>query len=158
MVKIVLKEPSLGELIVLHDSYFESAEPDAPLKRFSEMSHLEQQAALVQFAPEFHFTAWCGDDVVGFVGVYPDEESVNVGVFYVIHPAFRGQGYFSLLLEALVNHCRQSHSGYKFIRALTRKSNLASIKGLLKASFVRKGECVEELSVSVLYEEYILPI
>lgn len=157
-MEIVLKEPTLGELIVLHDSYFESGEPDAPLRRFSEMSEVEQKAALIQFAPEFHFTAWVGGDVVGFVGVYPDESFHNIGVFYLIHPAFRGKGYFSSLLMALVAHCREQYPKYKFIRALTRKENVASVHGLLRASFICKGECVEELHVPVVYEEYLLPI
>ncbi|WP_374079716.1 GNAT family N-acetyltransferase [Bdellovibrio bacteriovorus] len=157
-MEVVLKEPTLSELIVLHDSYFESGEPDAPLSRFSEMSEVEQKAALIQFAPEFHFAAWVDRDLIGFVGIYPDEEFNNVGVFYLIHPSFRGKGCFSSLLTALVEHCRKRYPKYKFIRALTRAENVASVRGLLRASFLRKGECIEELHISVTYDEYLLPI
>ncbi|WP_413944521.1 GNAT family N-acetyltransferase [Bdellovibrio sp. HCB-162] len=157
-MKIVFKELTLGELIILHDSYFESGEPDAPLKRFSEMSPLEQKLALEVYSPEFHFAAWSGEKLIGFVGVYPDKEPINVGIFYIIHPSFRGQGYFASLLEALIAHCRSKYPHYKYIRALTRKENLASVRGLSKASFTYNGECVEELPQLVSYSEYLLSI
>lgn len=156
-MKLHLRRPQKSELILLHDSYFESAEPDAPKKPFALLSMQEKEAVSSQFDPDFHFAVCDGDMVVGFVGIYPDDEFMNIGIFYVLIPDHRGKGYFSLVLESLVAHCRQNYSNYRFIRALTRKNNLASIKGLLAASFVRKGECVEELDQPVAYEEFLLP-
>src|SRR5688572_13864807 len=126
--KIQFKTPTPQELVLLHDFYFRSTEPDAPTKIFSSLDSEETAEALAQYNSESHLVAREGERVLGFVGIFPDDESMFVGIFYVIDPIYRGMGYLSPILNALAIHCREKYPDYKFIRVLTRKENLASIK------------------------------
>lgn len=157
-MKLYLRKPTDSEIILLHDCYFDSFEPDAPKKRYVDLNAQEKAEVFLLFDSDFHLAVIDGEKVIGFVGVYPDDHFLYVGVFYVIDPLHRGKGYFLSMLFALIKYCKEEYSNYKFVRALTRKNNVPSIKGLIKASFERKGECVQELDSPVTYEEYLLPI
>jgi RimJ/RimL family protein N-acetyltransferase len=155
---ISLTKASVEEIVILHDSYFQSAEPDGPKSAFAALSALEQKEVFKEFEPDFYFTAREGDKIIGFVGIYPDEECIHIGIFYVVAVPFRGRGYLAPLLVALVQRCRQQFPKHQFIRALSRKENLASIKGLQKQNFVRNGHCVQDVGEKVSYEEYLLRV
>lgn len=157
-MKLFLRKPTDSEVILLHDCYFNSSEPDAPKKLYVDLNVHEKAEVFRQFDSEFHLAVIDGEKTIGFVGVYPDDDFLYVGVFYVIAPLYRGKGYFSPMLFALVKYCKEEYSNYKFVRALTRKNNIPSIKGLINASFERNGECLQELDFPVTYEEYLLPI
>lgn len=157
-MNLKLKQPTNEECILFHDFYSESSEPDAPKKKFEYLTDEEKSVALDQFHPEDHISAFEGNNLIGFAGISPDDKSINVDIFYIISPLFRGQGYLSKLLEALVNHCQENYKDYKFIRALTLKENIPSIKGLLKASFVCKGEYIEEVQPDVKYQKFLFQL
>ncbi len=159
-MEIALKEPSDAEIILLHDSYFESPEPDAPKKLFANLTNEEKLKALKHYSKENHRTIYLKNKVIGFVGLYPDEKIESINVFAVIIHEHRGKGYSSLILNPLIAHCQMQHPQYKQIRTLTRRSNVAAIKGLNSLSFKHVGAQIEEYSESpdgdVKYEEYIL--
>lgn len=159
-MEIVLKEPSHTETILLHDSYFESPEPDAPKNLFANLPDEEKLKALKHYSKENHRSIYLNNKVIGFVGLYPDEKLESINVFAVIVREHRGKGHSALILKPLIAHCKMQHPQHKQIRTLTRKSNVAAIKGLKSLSFKHVGAHIEEYSESpdddVEYEEYIL--
>ena len=153
-----LRKPTKTELVLFHDLYFETSEPDAPKAPFASLSEAEKEQALRHYNPENHFTVLHGDKLVGFAGLYPDDEQVDVNVFYIVVPAFRGQGYLSKILTLLRHQCQEHYPDYHYLRALTQKKNVPSLRALMRASFVRVGEYTEEDHPEVLYEDYVLEI
>ncbi|MNJ93362.1 hypothetical protein D3C87_110420 [compost metagenome] len=152
-----IKKATKDESILLHDFYFESSEPDAPKKAFAELDAQEKEMALAHFSPDFYLAVHNENGVVGFLGLFPDDFD-NINIFYVISPDHRGKGYLVRFLELARLYCRDHFPEYKYLRALTRKSNVPSIRALENAAFVRRGECVEEVMPEVTYEEYLLLI
>lgn len=145
------------ELILLHDFYFESSEPDAPKKKFHNLSKEEQSLVRSKYHLGQIRTVFDENRPVGFVGFYPDDAD-SVNIFYVISPAERGKGYLAEILKLSVEYCRKKFSSYQYIRALTRDQNIPSIKGLRQSGFIRKGSVVEEIQSDIIYEEYLLHI
>jgi RimJ/RimL family protein N-acetyltransferase len=107
------------------------------------------------YHPEDHFVVYDSDNLIGFVGLIPDDEEVILNVFYIISPEFRGNGFLVKILDLLKEYCRTNFQNYKSLSTLTRKTNLPSLKGLIRSSFVRVGEYVEESQPNVKYEEYV---
>ena len=161
-MKITLRKPSPSEIIKLHDSYFESSEPDAPKKAFADLNSEEQIAALNAFSAEKHLTALYEGHVVGFVGLYPDDEFDYLHIFAVIPPEHRGKKYFSFILASTLDYCSNHYNEYKFIAALTRKTNLPAIKGLQACAFAYEGTDTQKLGKDpddiVTYEKFVLPM
>ncbi len=157
-MRLRLQKPTESEIIKLHDFYQGSSEPDAPKKRFGELAADERSSALIMFSADDHFSLFDSENLVGFLGIYPDQDNLIVNIFYVIDPVYRGRGYLSGVLESAKFYCIENFSDYSHIRTLTRKSNEASIKGLQRAAFMRKGECTEEAQPDIAYEEYLLEI
>lgn len=146
-----------GEWILLHDYYCDSSEPDSPKNKFEYLNAEVKNQATEQYSSNHYKAVLKGEVLIGFVGFFPDDED-NINLFYVIAPERRGKGYFSEILTASLDYCRNGFVGYKYIRALTRKENTPSIKGLERFSFHRKGSMVEAVQPDVVYEEYLLPI
>ena len=159
---VVLKKTTDQEVIQLHDIYAFSPEPDAPERQFADLTDEEKQKALNAFRPKNHLTVWYNNEIVGFVGCYPDEKFIDINIFAVIVPIHRGKKYFSLALQALIEYCRSQHSKHKQIRSLTRKSNIPAIRGLKSLSFNYAGVHTEEYDDKpendVEYEEYTLSV
>lgn len=124
---------------------------------FDSLSAEDKRKAFVQFPVENYFSLDRGNEFIGFVGFFPDDD-LNVNIFYVLSPVQRGKGYFKELLRFAIDHCQSEFSDFKNIRALTRSKNSVSIKGLKSCSFIRRGQVVEEVQPEVPYEEYIYPI
>lgn len=146
-----------SEVQLLHDFYFESAEPDAPKVRFSELNADQRSNTLSRYRLDQHHTVLLKEDIVGFFGLYPDAENSYLNIFYVLNPKLRGQGLFHSVLAALVQFCKDNR--VSSLRAVTRAANTASVKGLLRASFEQVGQHTEEYSDDpkddVLYEVYV---
>lgn len=146
-----------GEWILLHDFYCESLEPDAPRKKFENLSADEKEKAAAQYDSDNYKSVWSENLLIGFVGFFPDDDD-NINIFYVISPEHRGKGYFSAVLRSSLDYCRTQFGEYRYIRALTREGNTASIRGLERLLFLRKGSIIEEVQPDVVYEEYLLPL
>ncbi len=146
------------EVQLLHDFYFESSEPDAPKTRFAELTSELQSKVLSHYKLDQHYAVLLKEDIVAFFGLYPDAENSYLNIFYVLDPKLRGQGLFQSVLEALIQFCKDN--GMSSLRAVTRAENTASVKGLLRASFVHAGHHTEEYSDDpkddVLYDVYVL--
>ena len=152
-----LQIPLKQELILLHDFYNDSPEPDAPRKKFNDLSKDEQNLALKNFNSDSHRAVFDESVLIGFFGFYPDDDS-NINIFSVIDPNFRGKGYFIPMLTIAIAYVKFNFKDYKYLRALTRKNNKAALKGLLKSGFHYKGQLTEEVQPDVCYEEYIYEI
>lgn len=116
-----------------------------------------------QYALDQHYAITMNFEVVGYFGLYPDKDiSSQLNTFYVLNPQFRGKGLFRYFLKAMINYCRSTFSGIRELRAVTRASNVASVKGLKRNSFVHMGQHMEEYSDDpkddVLYKIYILDL
>lgn len=145
------------EWILLHDFYCESPEPDAPKNKFENLSGKEKLEAVSHYNSDNFKSIFSKNGLVGFVGFFPDDD-YNINLFYVISPEHRGKGYFSEILRLSTDYCRTQFVGYKYIRALTRKENTRSIRGLERFSFIRKGSLIEECQLDIVYEEFLFPI
>lgn len=156
-MNLKLHDLQQGEWILIHDFYQESAEPDAPAKKVSELSVEELEKIAKDYSPENYKTIKNGDTIIGFVGFFPDDDQ-NIGFFYVISPEHRGLGHFTAFVNLSLNYCRTRYPNYKFIRCLTRQENVASIKGLEKCAFIKKGEVIENVQPGVVYQKYLLPL
>jgi len=152
-----IQDTKANEWVLLHDFYHESPEPDAPKAKFENLSNEEKTLATSHFNLPNYKAVMDGETLLGFVGFFPDDDD-NVNIFYVISPEHRGKGYLAKILNESIAHCRSEFAGYKYVRALTRKQNIHSIQGLVRASFIRKGTVVEEVQPDVAYEEYLLQI
>lgn len=158
-MKITLRKPTKSEIIQLHDSYFNSAEPDAPLKAYTDLSADDQEHALRVYSAENHLTALYAEEVIGFVGIYPDDDFAYLNTFAVILPEHRGKKYARLLFAAALDYCANHYGGYKFMAALTRKDNLPAIQGLKSYSFAHEGTVTQNINGNdVDYENYVLPL
>lgn len=146
-----------NEWILLHDFYCESSEPDAPKCKFENLSEEGKLKASAQYCLDNFKSVYCEKLLIGFVGFFPDDNE-NINLFYVVSPEYRGKGYFSAILRLSLDYCRAQFVDYKYIRGLTRKENKASISGLERFSFIRKGSLIEEAQLNVVYEEYLLQI
>lgn len=153
-----LRKISESELQIMHDAYFASGEPDAPEKRFHDFSLLEQKDILRDYQSKLYFSVFQKTDLVGFAGVFPDGELVDVNIFYVILPKFRGQGFFAEILEALISTAKVKFPNYHYLRALTRDKNLASVRGLERAGFRCDGSLLETEDQDLNYKEYLLEL
>jgi RimJ/RimL family protein N-acetyltransferase len=151
------KKTTVEEIALLHDFYFESSEPDSPKSNYDNLSSEEKSAVPSQFPVGNYLSAMKENELIGFVGFFPDDD-LNVNIFYVLSPRYRGKGYFRELLNLSILHCRNVYSDFKYIRALTRLQNLASIRGLERFSFIRRGQITEEVQPDVPYEEYVYRI
>lgn len=156
-MSIKFKKTTDEETVLLHDFYFSSVEPDAPKSLFKNLNDAEKSQAFNQFPVENYFTLVKEKELVGFVGFFPDDD-LNVNIFYVLSPDHRGKGYFKEILDLSIDYCQKHFSQFNNIRALTRKQNLASIKGLERCCFERQGQVIEEVQPDVAYEEYVFPI
>lgn len=156
-MSLKFRKTTFEEIVLLHDFYFNSSEPDAPKSKFENLSQEEKSSVCKQFPAENYLSLFKDNDLIGFVGFFPDDD-LNVNIFYVLSPLHRGKGYFRDLLNISIMHCRVTFPEFQCIRALTRLQNLASIKGLEGCSFVRRGQIIEVVQPSVSYEEYIYQI
>ncbi len=125
MKSIKLKRPTKQQCILLHDLYYEASEPDSPKKKFEFLSDLEKETAFDQYHPEDHLSVFENNNLIGFTATDPDNKFVNVNIFYIILPLFRGKGYFSKILSVLIDYCEKNYYDYKYIRTLTLKNNIA---------------------------------
>lgn len=156
-MELILQSLKENEWILLHDFYCESPEPDAPKCKFENLSEEGKIEASAQYCSDSFKSVYNGQLLIGFVGFFPDDNE-NINLFCVVSPEYRGNGYFSAILRSSIDYCRTQFVDYKYIRGLTRKENKASIRGLERFSFVRKGSLTEEVQPEVVYEEYLLPI
>lgn len=156
-MSIEFRKTQDDEIVLLHDFYFASSEPDAPTSLFQNLNEAEKSKVIIQFPVESYFTFYKDKELIGFVGFFPDDNS-NVNIFYVLSPEQRNKGYFKELLKIVIGHCQSEFAGFEFIRVLTRLQNTASIKGLQSGSFVYQGQIIEGVQPDVIYEEYIYPI
>jgi len=155
---LLLKESTREEIIILHDSYYCSSEPDAPKYLFHNLSSTEQMRVINDWGTENYLSLFDGGKLVGFIGHFPDEDFDNVNLFYVVIPSERGNGYLSKMLEAFKEYASINYYEYKKIRTLTRAKNFPSIKGLEKSSFVHQGEFREQCDPDIVYEEHFFKI
>lgn len=156
-MKVTIRELEKDEWILLHDFYSESSEPDAPQNKYETLNADEKLRAKNEYSSK-HFRAVCrADSLIGFVGFSPDDDD-NINLFYVISPDLRGKGYFTEVLKASLQHCRENFKEFRHLRSLTRIENTPSIHGLQRFSFIRKGSIVEDVQPDVTYEEYLLPL
>lgn len=156
---LILRRPTLLEMIQLHDFYSESKEPDAPSRVFSDLNSGEQEKALNLYNLDRHFTVLDSENTVGFLGLFPDEDFEFIHLFYLVVPEFRGKGFLTQILNLAKEYCQLNYSQYHSIRALTLPDNIASVKGLQRSNFTRSRSVTEELaSGDVQYEEYLLPL
>ena len=144
------------ELILFHDFYHDSSEPDAPRAKFQNLTKEEQNLSYSKYTLNQIRTVVDDDRLIGFVGIYPDDDDVNI--FYVVSPEERGKGYLVKILSLMIEYCHKEFSTYRQIRALTRAQNISSIKGLKRTAFLRKGSVIEDTQPDVTYEEYIFPL
>src|SRR3989344_4522035 len=107
-MRLRLHKTTESEIVKLHDFYQESSEPDAPKKRFSELAADESNSALIMFSADDHFSVFDSENLVGFLGFYPDEDNLVVNIFYVIDPVYRGKGYLSGVLESAKFYCKET--------------------------------------------------
>jgi len=156
-MSLKFRKTTVDEIVLIHDFYFLSPEPDAPKARFESLSPQEQNAVFLQYPVESYLSVINENEVIGFMGFFPDDD-LNVNIFCVISPENRKKGFFSKILSLSIDYCRHNFSDFLYIRALTRKENCASVEGLKRSSFIRKGEVIEEVQPNVSYEEYIYPI
>jgi len=151
------RQTTADEVVLIHDFYFSSPEPDAPKALFNSLSQEEKNAVFLEHPIQNYLSVIIGNKVIGFVGFFPDDE-MNINIFCVISPGNRKKGFFGKILSLSIEHCRRNFSDFLNIRALTRKENHAAIRGLESHEFVRKGEVIEAVQPNILYEEYIYPI
>lgn len=156
-VALLIQNFKKSEWTLLHDFYRESLEPDAPKNKFENLCEEEKVKAIAQYQSDNYKSLWSEKLLIGFVGFFPDDDN-NINLFCVISPDYRGKGYFSAILRLSLDYCRTQYVGYKYIRGLTRKENTASIRGLERFSFIKRGSLIEDVQPDVVYEEYLLPI
>lgn len=152
-----LRQTTFDELILLHDFYHESPEPDAPKQKFADLDKAQQDIALAQFPVSNYQSFESNKRLLGFIGFFPDDD-LNINIFYVLSPQERAKGQFSKLITLAIEYGLEKFPECQNLRALTRKQNTFSIKGLERACFVRRGSLIEEVQPDIIYEEYILPL
>lgn len=157
-MQLDLRRPTAEELISLHDLYALSNEPDAPRSVFADLTPDEKTAAHNLYEPDFHFSVYSGDFNIGFVGIYPDDDFIYVGLFYILKPEHRHQGYFAPLLRAVIKYAQENYPDYRFLKAFTRKENKPSVQGLLRCSFIHEGEEVQNVGQRIIYQKYLFPL
>ena len=93
-----------------------------------------------------------GSGLVGFKGTPDEAGSVEIG--YGIDPAFRGKGYMTEAVQALITWAFQ----YKHCQVVTAnrvlKSNLASSHVLLKVGMMLCGEDAKSYSYQISREDW----
>ncbi len=66
-MNLTIRQLAKEELILLHDAYFQSAEPDAPKQSFAQLTGSQKSEVSRQFDCETHFSIRDKEEVIGFI-------------------------------------------------------------------------------------------
>ncbi|MEY8352788.1 GNAT family N-acetyltransferase [Lachnospiraceae bacterium 54-53] len=133
--RLILMPKSLEEMEQLYE-----AETEEEMKRaYGEMIvEMKRRPELEDWATDWTIELKDGRTVggIGFKGAPDEHGTVEAG--YDIHEEFRGQGYASEALGAMVEWCFKQ-PGVSCVRAQTEPDNLISQKVLKNNGFIQNG-------------------
>lgn len=152
---LTLRPSQVEELVMLHDSYVDAKEPDSPERLFADLSKVEQSEVLKEYQSKTYLSVLDKNQIIGFLGLFPDGEDADVSIFYIVLSQFRGRGYLVKILESTIEYCKKNYPNYFYVRAITREGNEPSIRGLKKAGFIPEREILETEDPEISYREYL---
>lgn len=127
---ILFKKPvSMNDFKVIHDCYFMSGEPDAPMKPFDDLTP-EEKERICSFSARNSELVFCQRNVVGFITVVEIEEGLNLGG--ALLPKYQGRELVRRCFKKNVENLKVGFLRKKYLlrqdQTTLRRSNQSKVQ------------------------------